>query len=44
MQSFETSELREIISFWDVNICVAIVSQNRPIIISVKNLSLRLSL
>lgn len=44
IQSLETSELREIISFWDVNICVAIVSQNRPIIISVKNLSCRLSL
>jgi len=36
IQSFETSELREVISFWDVNICIAIFSQNRPLIISVK--------
>jgi hypothetical protein len=30
IQSLETSKLREIISFWDVNIRIAIVSQNRP--------------
>jgi hypothetical protein len=31
IQSFMTSKPREVISVWDVNVCIGIVSQNRPI-------------